>query len=170
MTEPRLVGDLEINTDPDAMRREWRFERIGWALMLAVAVASVVGAFGKGPLSHGAAGEEGSPLRVRYERLTRHHSPAPLELEVRASAGDSGLARVWIDQSYLERMDVDHIVPEPEAASAGADRTTYTFRITDPTRPGRIVFGFVPQGFGRARLRLGLDGGPTWELWQFVYP
>jgi NADH-quinone oxidoreductase subunit M len=41
-------------------------------------------------------------------------------------------------------MDVDHIIPEPEAASAGVDRTTYSFRVTDPTRPGRIVFGFVP--------------------------
>jgi len=167
---PNRVGDLQIDADLDSQRGEWRFERIGWAAMLLVVAATLLGAFGRGPLSRAEAGAAGGPLHLRYERLVRHNSPAPLNLELAPGAAPDGQARVWIDHDYLEQFDVDHIVPEPESSAAGPDRTTYVFRVADPTRPARITFGLVPQGFGRLRARVGLAGQPPVELSQFVFP
>jgi hypothetical protein len=77
---------------------------------------------------------------------------------------------VWLDYEYLKRFDMQHIIPEPERAEAAPDRTTYVFRVSDPSRPARIHFGLVPQGAGRVRGRLGLPGAPAVEFSQFIYP
>jgi hypothetical protein len=166
---PKRVGDLEIDSDVGFQQREWRFERVGWVAMLLVAFAALAGAFGRGPLSKAEAGG-GGPLRVRYERFARHNSPAALELEVAAVGAADSTVRVWFDHEYLSNFDLQHIIPEPETAEASPARTTYVFRVSDPSRPARITFGLVPQGVGRLRGQVGLPGAPPVELSQFIFP
>ena len=167
---PKRVGDLEIDMDVDFQRRDWRFERIGWAAMLLAAAAALTGVLGHGPLSGAEAGASGGPLRVHYDRFIRHSSPAPITIEIGPGAAPDSLARVRIDHAYLARFDIDHIVPEPEATAAGAEHSTYVFRIADPSRPARITFALVPLGFGRLRPRVGLGDAPPLEFRQFALP
>lgn len=169
MAGPKRVGDLEIDSDVEFQLREWRFERIGWVAMLAAAVAALLGAFGRGPLSGAEAGA-GTPLRVQYERFLRHNSPAPIELEVAPGGAGDSVVRVWIDHEYLREFDIDHIIPEPVHSEAAPGRTVYAFARSDVSRPARITFGLIPQGFGPLHARMGVGAAPPVEISQFVYP
>lgn len=58
----RRVGELEIEEDLDFQRRMWRLQQIGWALLVLVVVAALLGLFGKGPLSRAVASRVGVPF------------------------------------------------------------------------------------------------------------
>ncbi len=42
---------LDVEEDMAFQRRNWRAERIGWAAMVAIVIAAVLGLFASGPLS-----------------------------------------------------------------------------------------------------------------------
>ena len=45
----KTVQGMRIEEDRAYQRREWRFERIGWAVMAALLMAGLIGLLGDGP-------------------------------------------------------------------------------------------------------------------------
>ena len=168
MAEIRRVGNLEVGHDLDFQRRQWTFQRIGWLTMVLIAVAALLGLFGTGPLSDAAA--ERGPLRLDYGRFERKAAPAKLRIRVAGGTAQDGQIRLWLDERYLDAVEIRSISPEPSESQAGPDRTVYVFQIGDPGQPAAVSFDLQPVEFGRLTGRLGLVGGPEIAFAQVVYP
>jgi hypothetical protein len=166
------AGHLEIDHDMEFQRREWDVQRVGWIAIALVMLAAALGLFGRGPLARASAGSHaaGSPLTLEYERFLRKHSSTSLVVQLAPNATPDGLARVWIDRTYVDRVEIDETVPRPSNVSADADRVVYTFHLDDPARAARVVFELQPDDKGVLEGRIGLASSPPVSFRQLVYP
>ena len=170
MTKVPRVGDLEIDQDLDFQRREWAAQRIGWGAMLLVVLGALAGVFGRGPLAKAAAGDEGGPLRLEYERITRKRSPAALKVRLAPNLATDSTVRVWLDRNYVEGIELERVVPEPEHVETAGDRVVFVFRVADPAQPAEIIFHIQPERPWIQSGRIGLASGPPLAFSQFVFP
>ena len=162
--------EIEVNQDLEFQRKEWRVQRIGWLVILAVIVAALLGAFGRGPLAHGEVTDAASGLRLEYERIARHESPSELVFHIRAGTVTTNDVRIWLSRSYADGLEIERISPEPESESVTDDRVTYSFLLDDPRREARVTFNLTPDAMGRRQASAGIVNGPTLRFAQFVLP
>ena len=168
MGELRRIGDLEIDQDLDAQRREWRIEKLAWTCFALLILAGLSGLLGSGPLANAVAGEEGSELWVEYPRFARHL--APVKMRVVAARAGKDEVRLWIDRDYAERLELERISPEPDSVESLADRDVYAFRPGSGAGPLVIELSFELTYVGFSNARLGTLDGPSVEFRQLVYP
>ena len=158
---------------PDAVMRHhrlaWRIERIGWAVMAALLTATLFGAFGDGPLSRAQDGSART-LSVEYDRLLRSSAPAQYRFQAHPSVATKGALRLRFDQSLVDHMELDSIVPAPERQEAGSGYTDFIFRVAAAGSSARIEFRFRPASFGRHTGRVSVAGARPVVIDQFVYP
>ena len=159
----------EIDTDMGFHRAEWRVQRVARVVMALVVLAALAGLFGRGPLSTASAGEP-ERLAVDYDRFLRLLGHNRLTLRVGAQAASGREVRVWVDPGYAERMEYDAAMPEPERIVPGPGRLWLVFPVERPGTAFEVVVDFKPQQVGPVRGALGLAGGPSVTLSQFVYP
>lgn len=155
-------GRLQVEEDMAFQKQSWKAERAGWALMVLIALASIVGLIDKGPLSRARRGDAGT-LELQYERFI--HLDAPAQLHVRLPV--EGPFSVQLPFAYLKKADISHVVPEPQSVASHDGTVTYSF-VGDPgtadvlfnvtVRQAGTVRGFVQSGRHRVDFR------------QFVYP
>lgn len=146
-------------------------QRIGWVMMLLVAVAALLGLFGRGPLSSAHLGVEGSPLRADYERFLRLDSPAQLTVYIGAAGvRPDSTVELWLDRTWLAGMQVKAITPDPQKTRVGANQVTYTFHVDPSATPARITYDLETRSFGMVKGRLGLMNGSSYSFSQFAYP
>jgi|SRR5687767_5584791 len=165
MSELRRVRDIQISQDLDFQRREWTFQRIGWLVFLAVIVLAALGACGNGLLASASRRAPADALVLHYERIARHRAGTNLQIELRTQANDT--VGIWLNDSYLDAVEVEDIVPEPESVVSGNGRVTYYFATA--ANP-KITFHVKPDKIGPRSVTLGLDGGPSVRFQQFVLP
>ncbi len=170
MADIPQVGDLQVAQDLDFQQRSWRFQRIGWTIFSLILLAAFAGLLGGGPLSAATAGGENEPLEVQYGRFARHHAPTQIKVMLQPGAVSGDEAHIWIDSQYLDGVELQAIVPEPESVEAEPDRMTYVFKVNQGDRPTNITFNVMPERAGVRNVRVGLDGGPTLNFRQIVYP
>jgi hypothetical protein len=165
------VGDLELKHDPEFQRFWWKVERIAWVAMTTLVLAALLGAFGSGPLSRGAAGDPfEQPIRLEYERFARALAPTTLRAQLRAGLARDGAVRLWVSRPYLEAVRVEEVTPEPAQVEAGQDRLVYVFRVADPARPATVSFHLKPERPGALTGHVGVGDGTPLRFEQFVYP
>lgn len=169
-TTSERAGDLELDQDLGFQRREWAAQRIGWVVMALVALAALLGLTGEGPFASAAVGNPGDTLHVTYDRFERLLSPATLAAEIAGAAVAGETVEFWVDRAYLEGVEVQEVVPEPEEVRAGSDRLTYVFAVEEPGQPLTVTFDLRHTGFGWKSARAGLAGGPEVAFGQLVYP
>jgi hypothetical protein len=171
LAKPRKIGSIEIAQDLDFQRRSWKVQRIGWATMVLICVAALLGVCGGGPISSAQLGEEGSPLRAEYDRFLRRDAPAKLTLYVGAAAmRPDSTAEVWLDRTWLEDMEVNSITPEPEQTRTTASQVIYTFHLDPSSTPARLTYHLTTHSLGAVTGRVGLSNGPSYSFPQFSYP
>ena len=170
MTELKQVGELQIAEDLEFQRKEWRFERIGWALMALVLLAALLGLLGPGPLSNATAGEEGGALWAKYQRFAHRSALTRLEVYAGPNTAQEGQLRLWVSRETIGVNEVRGIQPEPEQVSAAGDRFVYTFAVDDPAREVVVYFLLEPTKYFRQQIALGIEGGPQLGFTQVLYP
>lgn len=159
---------------PDAVmphhRAAWRVERVAWTCIGLLLLATLLGVFGGGPLSHARSGSARA-VELDYERLMRAAAPAEYRLRIQPGLAADGRVAVRIDQSLVDMMQLDSVVPEPEAVTAGAGYTEFAFRMAaDRRAPAQVTFHFQPATFGRFDGELAVAGAPPLAVSHFVYP
>jgi hypothetical protein len=70
----------------------------------------------------------------------------------------------------VEKIELQHIDPEPEATELAVDRYTFVFRKPAPKQEAAITFRIEPDTYGVVPVRLGLTDGPELAFRQFVFP
>lgn len=80
MTRFKTIGSLQLHEDLAHERREWKLQRVGWALMALALLAAVLGLFGHGPLSETASASADGALTVRHQRFERYQAPSEYDI------------------------------------------------------------------------------------------
>lgn len=161
--------EFELHEDLRHQRREWRVERVGWALMALLLIAALLGLLGYGPLSHTRARSDDGRLTVAYDRFQRSSALSRYEIEAAPSLVAGDRLRLQFDRHLIDALEIEAVEPQPESVSAGERRTTYEFAAEPGGQPQRIVIYYRPSTFGR--LSGGVTaGGAALALDQLVYP
>jgi hypothetical protein len=169
MATVHRIGSLEIPQDLEFTRRSWTFERIGWVGLALVLVAGILGLLGSGLFSAATAGEIGDPLRVRFERFGHFESDGQLTVEFRPRVRD-GLAELWIEDTYLNRVEIRDILPRPVRTELRQDRKVYFFPIDEGSDTVQVRIDLTYKKAGRIVGKIGTADAPAVEIRQFIYP
>jgi hypothetical protein len=164
------IGELDVGQDLAFEKRWWKIERSGWAVMLLVLVAAILGFLGPGLLTKKTAGKRNGPLWLEYYAFARYQAPMKLAVQVSPEAVTEKEVRLWLDRQYVEAIQIEHVDPEPESVAIAGERFVYTFKASDLRQNAKIMFHLEPNRFGKAHVRLGLLDGPEIAFTQFVYP
>jgi hypothetical protein len=170
MPQPKRVGSLEIAQDIDFQRREWRAQRIGWVVMALLVLAAMAGLTGNGVLARATAGGPADPIRLEYARFDRMQSPSSLRVEVAGDAVGGEVVELLIDRAYLQGVQIEKVVPEPESVRGAENDLLYVFAVAEPGRPLTVSFDLRHNDFGVKGGRVALPDGPALEFGQIVYP
>jgi hypothetical protein len=145
------------------LRREWRVQRAGRALLGALVAAMALGLFGGGgPASSARLTTAG--VDVQFDRFVR--AGRPTDLLIGLGPDRHGTATVWIDRRYLSAVHLEHIVPEPIETRVDGDRVAFTFEAHAPVR---VVFRITPRGPGRLAGRIGRTPAAGHTFRQFAF-
>jgi hypothetical protein len=144
--------------------REWRIQRIGWALLAVFLVFALGGLFGNGPLSRTRV--DGPEGRVEYERFVRYGLST--DLIVTPTGTRQGGNRIEIDANYLEAFRIERITPEPASVHLNGPRIVYEFASSAPG--ASISFHIRPQRLWRHTSVVTIDGEMRVAISQLTYP
>lgn len=161
---------IQIDEDRHHQRHGWRLERIGWSAIGLLLLASLLGAFGGGPLGRARAGSAAG-LSLAYDRIQRASAPTEYRFEAAPALAPDGRLRLRFDAALLEEVELESIVPEPELVQAGPGYTDFEFALAPGSAgPARLVFRFRPATFGRVRGHVTAAGAPPVTIDQVVLP
>ena len=161
---------LEIDEDIEFQRRAWKVQKIAFWVLVALLAAAVLGFFGPGLISYREAQDGEGQLKAKYHRWLRFGSPGTLQFEIKGGSTSEGKAQIWIERRYIESLQIESIVPEPESVKTGEDRFVYEFSLEDSQRSAGIFFHFVPRESGSLNGRAALGNNLPLEISQVVYP
>jgi len=170
MAEKPPTRNLDLAQDLRFERRTWTAERVGWAMMAAIALAALAGVFGGGPLSWTTAGQRGGRFWVDYPRFARFKAPMTLRMHLGPQTSQQGLTRLWLSHEYLDSVQIEQVTPQPQQVVTGAEQLTYVFPISETGRSTSITFSLKNEQFGRHHGCAGLVDGPTVCFHQLIYP
>lgn len=170
MSDLPRVGDLEIGQNLDFERRMQTVQYVSWAVMGLLLLAALLGLFGTGLLSKTSLGDPGGPLWMEYDHCLRSQAPQQLRIRVGPGAIRDGKARLWLNESYLERVRIRQIAPQPESVELDPAGQTFTFAAENLDEPATIMFYMVPERAGLLSGQIKLAGNEPFSFHQFVYP
>ncbi|HEV7859212.1 MAG TPA: hypothetical protein VGO91_11390 [Pyrinomonadaceae bacterium] len=171
MAHKKRREEIEIDEDMEFERRSWRWQRVGWGVILLILLAALLGLFGTGWLDRAVAGQPGSQLWLEYNRFGRLQAETSrLEVHLGPGTGANGKVRIWLNHEYMQGVRVTSVTPEPESVEAGPERFTYVFNVPDSSQQTLIIFRLEPDKMGRLKGEVGLEGGASLGFKQFIYP
>lgn len=165
MSPPSLLNIDEREND-HKQRREWMIQRLFWALLYAAILAIILGAVGRGPLSHIRIGEVGDPLQFEYERFLRYRATEDLRITVH---NGSPSTRLLFSKDYFRNIGIQRIMPEPEEVLTTEKAVVLVFTGT-PSVTSNITVTISPNKSGRHQGWVAVDNHPPHFFNQFVYP
>ena len=109
----------DVAEDPDFQRKEWIFERCGWAARADLVVAAATGVFGGGALAIVTIRAPDDSFSVDYSQFARVQSPATVTITSMSGATVDEPIRVFLSEDYLRELTISAIVPPPEPVEPG---------------------------------------------------
>lgn len=155
---------IEIEADSRWQSGEWRIQRVLWVLGALMLLAAAVGLFGSdGPIAD--ARQSGQGFSLEYERFDRRDAPSELVIVLEASAGE---VDIEFGKSFAEHVDIERIVPEPDASMLTARGVRMTFASADEGIE-EIVVEYAPDRAGVLPIVIDVNGQQM-RARSFVYP
>jgi hypothetical protein len=162
--------ELQVEDNMIFQRTEWRVQRIGWVLWALAIVAALLGLVGPGPLSSQETSAEDGSVTLKFDRFVHYHHPTQLELVMRPEVDGPENLRVEVAQTFLDRVEIHRIEPEPMGRQLSDDGVVFTFPVADGSESNKIVFHMEYEKYGHCSGRIGLLGRQAVDFKQFVYP
>ena len=169
MGELRKTGRLQISDDLSFTRASWKVERAGWLALAALIAAGMLGLLGPGLFSSASAGEIEDPLRVEFQRFGHFETEDELTVHLKPRSRN-GLATVWIEDRYLDHVEIREIHPPPSQVQLQDGRKVYSFSLAPDIDRARVRFDLTYKKVGRLAGRLGAPDGSSVGVRQFIYP
>lgn len=162
--------DLEVNEDLEFQRREWRAERIGWALLFLLILVAAVGLFGHGPLSWTSATSRDGTLEVSFERFGRNGGTQSLVVRAGASSAADREWQLDVGDDYVGAVKFTSISPQPDATDRIPGGIRYTFSQAEPAADLEVTFELTPDSLWSVSGELRLAGHEPVTVQQFFFP
>lgn len=155
-----------ISDDIDFQRKSWRFERIGWFVLIIIMLLTLLGLFSKGPLSTRHISSVEGALHVEYQRFQRHGAHS--RLIITAQVAPSSTAYVQFSPQLLKAFTLEEIHPAPQNSSTQQGGLLLESR-ADPQGAVTLYLSLRPEGLGNFQQSVRLNG-QTVRFSQFIYP
>ena len=158
----RVSTELEIDEQLDLHKKGWKAQRAGLMFMFILVLLAAAGLFGDGLLSKNKM--SGNNVTIEAERFYRYEARMKLKIKVMEAAGDQTV--ISFPSSYLKDLEIESIVPEPDANSISGNSVQYVFK-----GKGNLsaTFYFVPQKFGKLEGVVGVNEH-AFLLNHFIFP
>ncbi|MGB5958392.1 hypothetical protein [Pseudomonas sp.] len=115
MPEDELVSrGHPVQEDMPMQQRVWRFERVGWYLLVVIVLLALAGLFGNGPLSDAEVVSQDGRVKVEYQRLSRSGTTDSLFITVQGTPGQPVM--VELEGTLLRQASIETLQPEPQAS------------------------------------------------------
>lgn len=146
-------------------KRSWIVERLGWLVLLAIAVVGLSGVFGNGPASWAHVSDR--TFAVSYERFQRATRTSSFVFDL--GPGGAGERTLHLSAPFQRDFEFTSIQPPPSRSKTDRDGIDLTFA-APPGAAGRVVIWAHARSYGLSRIIASLDGGPAAAFWVFAYP
>ena len=157
--------ELQLEEDLEFLRKDWKFERIGWVLMLVFLLAALAGVFGRGGLiwNETTVGNKTTGIEIEYSEVWRKE--APEELILTGSGADT------VIEIYTRQMDmikVENMLPQPERSEFTSDKITLFYQPVSGSRTIHVHINPLKFGRFKARVKAGTKEAVNFSV--FIYP
>lgn len=160
----KRVDGLEVYEDVAFQKKEWLFERCGWAFLLLIILAALLGLFGSGPLSRVSSQTDDGAIRVSFGRFLRWQTSQVIEIEfIQADLAHE----VGISNELLKRWSLQKVTPEPDKVIPGKESTLYRFH---GEGPARIQIEYQATKVGNTEGTLTFAEDRSLDVKQFALP
>jgi hypothetical protein len=156
-----------VAEDIQLQRKVWRLQRVGWYVLLAVVILTLLGLFSRGPLSSLVAISESRDLTVEYERF--HRSGGSNSMIIRTQGWPDQAVTVLIGKAMLEGFSIDSIQPQPMTSAGTSDGLALTL-MADKDGDATLYLSWRSSGVGLFKSEVGIVGGGHIPVIQFIYP
>lgn len=167
-----MQDEMENRQDPVEedfafQRRIWRFERVGWYLLLTIVALTLCGLFSRGPLSSMREVSPKGSLSVEYERF--HRNGSVNTMVIRARGPTDGPLTIVLGKAMMEGFSVESMQPQPAAAAAGPQGVRLTLA-ADEHGESSLYITWRSDGLGSFNSEVAIEGGEELSIFQFIYP
>jgi hypothetical protein len=159
----------EVDEDLVFQQRDWRVQRVAWALLALIVLAGLAGLLGPGPLSKTEA-RSGDALEVEYERFVRHGSHAELQVKIGIPRPNPGTVQVAISREYLSAMNLQQVIPLPARVRSAGRSLLYAFESAPGKALVQATFVIEPEELGSHTAEIAVADGSRVTIRQFTYP
>lgn len=150
----KIDGEIAVGEDLEFQRKWWRFERVAWVVVALLIGADLAGAFGRGPLAY--AQISSSAMHVKYERIERADSPSILRVQLNPNTFHDGKAQLFINESIVDGLGAQRVIPAPASSTIGNGGITYTFDASAGL--STVSFALEPTHMGFQHFSLQVPG------------
>jgi hypothetical protein len=148
-------------------RKLWRFERVGWFVLVAVVILTLCGLFSRGPISSTETTSANGNLQVEYERFHRNGSVNSMVIHARGKPNQPLL--LDLSAAVLRGFSVESIQPQPIASSSSQLGISFTLQ-TDGHGESVLYLALRSDGVGLFKTRIQTGAGEQVSISQFIYP
>lgn len=156
-----------VDEDMALQRRIWRFERIGWYVLVAIVLLTLCGLFSRGLLSSVTAISEQKDLTVEYERF--HRNGGVNAMVIHSHGKPNATHALILGRAMMEGFSIDSIQPQPDS-SGGVAQGLRVIVAGDEHGDSTLYLTWRSDGLGPVESIIALEGSSQISFTQFIYP
>jgi hypothetical protein len=143
----------------------WALQRVGWTVVVLIALTALTGVLSHGYLSNAVARQNASPLTVSYERFQRMTVLYRFDIAMPRSVEDE--IRLTFNKAFWDLYEIDSVQPQPARSHSSDGAFTLTFDAAEGSF--NAVVWARPRSFGYAPIEIGTPQGSL-ALPVLIYP
>ncbi|WP_458130459.1 hypothetical protein [Pseudomonas sp. R3-41] len=156
-----------VREDMVFQHKVWRFERVGWYVLVLLVILTLLGLFSRGPLSDRELYSSDGSLGVEYQAF--HRNGSANAMTIRLKGQPNAVLEVELGGDWLEGFEVQALQPPP-MRSAGAGQGMTLWIQADKQGQASLYLSLLGEGFGTYHSRIATPGGATVSFKQFIFP
>ncbi|SUW62796.1 Uncharacterised protein [Buttiauxella agrestis] len=167
-TTPADKSSLPIVEKPFWLSFEFQLRRIGFALLLAIVIAAMVGLFSRGYISDARIANDSGTLRIDYEKYSRLMSD--VDMKITSSQIRENRNRIILGGDFMDSFRIDTLQPQPDKMYSLNGMMVLEYSVSAPGSEQTLWLSLTPMKFGATHSTVAIDNGPEITLHQFIYP
>ncbi|WP_435036653.1 hypothetical protein [Pseudomonas neuropathica] len=156
-----------IHEDMAYQLKVWRFERVGWYVLVLVVVMALAGVFSRGWLSSREVRSEDGQLRVAYEMFHRNGSTNAMKITLNSTP--NAAVELQLAGEMLDGFSIETLQPQPLRSRSSAQGIKLWLQ-TDRDGRATLYMTLRGDGLGLFRSHIATPGTPGVKLDQFIFP
>ncbi|WP_447758955.1 hypothetical protein [Pseudomonas moraviensis] len=156
-----------VQEDMAYQLKVWRFEHIGWYLLVVCMLLGLLGLFSRGVLSSRDARSDDGKVQIKYEMFHRNGSTNPLKLSVHTTP--EATVELDIGGEMLDGFSIETMQPAPVRMRSSAQGMRLWLQ-ADAQGQATLYLTLRGDGLGLYRSDIKATGSNDVQLTQFIFP